>query len=225
MIRRLKVYGARAKRIFLNEGFMILAGRAIAYIAKRIFYKGTYYLYQHSAVERDEKKFLPRIDNYEVHIVHSNEEADELERNGLEFRSYQANAHRRLDRGGIAFCVFQDKKLMHIGWLAMSPEAKKMIDPLPYEVDFAKKQGSTGGTFTVPDYRGKGLMLYGYWLRLTYFWQQGWTSSRNAVDIDNIASNKVHAKFRPKIYAKASIVNVLGYRIWKETPVEGEIVF
>jgi len=219
MIRRLKVYGARAKRILVNEGFIVLAGRAIAFIWRNIFSKGAFYLYQHEVIERDEKKFLPRIDNYEVHIVHSNEEADELEANGLEFRSYHANAHVRLDSSGIAFCVFQDKKLMHIGWLAMSPEAKKMIDPLPYQVSFSKKQGCTGGTFTVPEYRGKGLMLYVYWLRLNYLWQQGWASSRNAVDINNIASNKVHAKFRPMIYAKASIIKVLGYRIWKETPV------
>ena len=223
MIRRLGVYIVRARRIFLNEGLILLGGRAIAYMARRIFDRGTFYLYQHSAIERDEKDFLPRIDNYEVHIVSSNIEAHELEKNGMEFRSYQANAHRRLEQGAIAFCIFQDKKLMHIGWLAMSPDAEKMIDPLPYKVNFSEKQGCTGGTFTVPEYRGKGLMLYGYWLRLTYFWRQGWTTSRNAVDITNTASNKVHAKFKPKIYAKASMVNILGYKIWRETPVKGEI--
>jgi RimJ/RimL family protein N-acetyltransferase len=101
----------------------------------------------------------------------------------------------------------------------MSQEAKDSFDSLPYQVNFADKQACTGGTWSNPNYRGKGLMVYGYFKRFEFLRERGFESSRNAVDEGNIASQKAHAKFGPKIYAKARYLKILGWRRWKETPI------
>ena len=146
-------------------------------------------------------------------------EADELEAEGLEFLSQAVNARESLDKGAIAFCIFVGPELAHIGWVAMTEEARRGVDALPYRVDFRNGQACTGGTVTTPKYRGKGLMTYGYWRRFQYIGEKGVRTSRNAVDTSNIASNKVHAKFNPRIYAQARYVRILWWKWWKEKPL------
>jgi hypothetical protein len=56
----------------------------------RLFKHGTYFLYEY-AIENikdvREADFMPKIDNFTLKIVSTSDEADELEKEGLEFRS------------------------------------------------------------------------------------------------------------------------------------------
>ncbi len=190
------------------------------FLAVSFFRYENYYLYEHTFKERNEADFLPRTQDFTFKIVSSNQQADELAAAGLEFRSNFANARRGLDKGAIAFCVFIGQELAHIGWAALSEEARKLFESLPYYgVNFSNKQACTGGTWTNPKYRGKGLMTYGYLKRFQFLKEKGIKSSRNAVEAGNIASQKVHAKFGPKIYAKARYLKILWWKYWKETPI------
>ena len=101
----------------------------------------------------------------------------------------------------------------------MTAEAKKPLDDLPYSVDFSNHEACTGGTVTIPKYRGKGLMAYGYLKRFQFLKERGIVASRNAVAIDNIASQKAHARFNPQIYAEVHYLNILWFKSWKETPL------
>lgn len=91
----------------------------------------------------------------------------------------------------------------------MTEEAKSTFDPLPYQVNLSDNQACTGGTITVPKYRGKGLMTYGYFKRFEYLRKHGITTSRNVVNAGNVTSQKVHAKFGPIIYARARYIKIL----------------
>jgi hypothetical protein len=200
------------------EGLLSLLTSGTAYLVGQFFKYETYYLYEHTLAERNEADFMPKIQDFTFKIVSTKQQADELAA-GLNFDSHLITARRRLDKGAIAFCVCVDRELAHIGWVALSKEAKNAIDSLPYHIDFSNKQAWTGATWTNPKYREKGLMAYGYFKRFQFLKERGIKSSRNAVDVGNIVSQKVHAKFSPKVYAKARYLKILSWKSWKETPL------
>ena len=114
---------------------------------------------------------------------------------------------------------FVGQELAHEGWVALTEEAKRQVDSLPYDVDFLNKEACTGGTYTKPKYRGKGFMVYSYYKRLEYLRDIGVVKSRNAVCISNIASQKAHAKLEPTICARARYWKILRWEFWRETPL------
>ena len=77
----------RAFSLLREEGPVQLLKRTGAfavYLHRRIFYSRSAYLYEHSLVPRDRAAFLPRLESWELRIVHSNEEADRVAAEGLE---------------------------------------------------------------------------------------------------------------------------------------------
>ena len=118
-------------------------------------------------------------------------------------------AERGLEHEGVAFCVFVGRELAHIGWVAFTKEAKDTFDPLPYRVNFSDNQACTGGTWTEPKFRGQGLMTYIYFKRFEFLRQMGIKTTRNAVETDNISSQKVHAKFGLTVLAEARYLRLI----------------
>lgn len=210
----------RASDILRREGLTPLIVRGFDFTRRRLFQYGDYNIYEQTLKERDEADFLPRIEDFTFKIVCNNDEADELAAAiGCDFRRRFVNARKYLDKGAIVFCIFVNGEIAHIGCVALSEEAKKTFDCLPYEVDFSNNEACTGGTETVPEYRSKGLMVYGYFKRFQFLREKGVTTSRNAVDVNNIASQRAHAKFDPKAYAKVRYVKLLWWGIRKKTPI------
>ena len=120
---------AKIKEIVNQEGMTGLIHRGITFPARRNWlgmrYEERYY-YEHTMKERDPAEFLPKIRDFSLHIIRTNQEADELEAKGYEFRSYQTKAHRSLDIGGVAFCIFVQSELAHIGWVALTEAAREL---------------------------------------------------------------------------------------------------
>ena len=203
----------RAKDIFQAEGLTPLLGRGFDFGRRWFFRYGNYYLYEHTLEERNEADFMPTIQDFIFRIIHTNQEGDELAAaTGYDFRRRFVTARHSLDKGAIAFCIFVNGEIAHIGWVALSEEAKNTFDNLPYKVDFSNNEACTGGTETIPDYRGKGLMAYGYFKRFQFLREKGMIASRNAVSKGNIASQRVHAKFGPKICAEARYLKLLWWK-------------
>jgi hypothetical protein len=174
------------------------------------------YVYEHKMIQRNEADFVPELKSLTFHIVSTQGEADELMAHGFSFGSYYSQARKRLDKGAMAFCFFVGPELAHVGWVAITQKAKDSFDSLPYHVDFSNRQACTGGTLTIPIYEGKGLMTYGYYKRFEFLREKGILTSRNAVDVKNNASRKVHAKFHPRIVARARYLKILCWTYWKE---------
>lgn len=132
IIHTLSVLFARAKNAFQTNGLTAVLSRGFAFL---IFHYGTYYLYEHTIKEENEADFVPRIENFTFKIVSNHREADELAANGFgDFRQHFISARRSLDKGAIAFCVFIGRELAHIGWVAMTEEAKKSILDLLFQI-------------------------------------------------------------------------------------------
>lgn len=214
----LNALSIRAKDVWQKEGLIPVLKRGFPLLARCFFQYGTFYVYEHTIKERNEADFLPKIQNFTVQIVYTNQQADELAANGFDFRSYSIHARRNLDKGAIAFCIFVGWELAHVGWVAMTEEAKNTVDPFPFRIDFSNKEACTGGTLTIPKYRRKGLQEYVQFKRFQFLWEKGIVTSRNTVHTNNIPAQRTNEKFHPKIHAKARYLKVLWWQFWKETP-------
>lgn len=217
----LAALASRTRCILRTEGAGALLSHALGFVGfllRRVYRRQDVYLYVHNLVPRPRDKFLPRLESYDLRIVHSNEEADRLVVEGLEdFRSVFVFSPRHLEKKGTsAFCVYVGSELAHIGWVALDEESKRCIDPLPYRVAFGERQACTGGTHTLPKYRGRGLMAYGYYERLEYLRERGYVSSRCAVAVTNVASQKAHARFAPEILGVGRYRRLLRWSKWSE---------
>lgn len=179
-----------------------------------------YYLYKHTPIERDPADFLPDLPEYDHFVIRTRQELEDLELRGFSFGPVRPSIKVALENEVIIFVVFVQGELAHVGRLALSARARPYVDNRPYKVDFENGEACTGNTWTSPKFRGKGLMKYAYFRRLDFLYKQGILVCRNAVEISNIASHRVHARFKPEIYAEGRYCKLFyKYTFWKEKPV------
>ena len=178
-----------------------------------------YCLFRHTIIERNFDDFMPTIRNFEDFMLQDIKEMESLELKGYNFNSRRKSTEIALNNGVVVFCVFVNKELAHVGKLALTENAKRYVDNLPFKVDFNQGEACTGGTWTSPKFRGKGLMKYGYYQRFEFLRGLGIKTSRNAVNITNIASRRVHEKFNPEIYGEAKSRKLFFiFTFWNEKP-------
>ena len=219
MIRTLSALSIRVKDVLQNEGLVPLLRRGFAFLVDCFFKYETLYLYEHTMKERNEADFLPKVQNFTFQVVSTNQQANELCANGFDLRSFSIYARRRLDKGAIVFCILIGRELAHVGWVAMTEEAKNTFEPYPYRVDFLNKEACTGGDLTIPKYRRKGLQIYVSFKRTQFLWEKGIRVVRTMTAKDNIASQGVINKFNPRVCTKARYLRILRWKFWKETPL------
>ncbi|MFC1993481.1 hypothetical protein ACFLV3_06750 [Chloroflexota bacterium] len=214
---------SRARYILAKKGLPALIKRGTLYFIRITFFYGTFYLYEHTIKERKEEEYLPRIDKFTFVIINEDKQVRKMIDKGFE-NIYEAevrvDVRKCLENGAIAFCFFINKELAHIGWVALNEQAKNCFDIVPYYVDFFHGQACTGGTVTLPKYGGKGFMQYGYYQRFEFLRRKSYKTSRNSVAKGNIAAEKAHGKFLPRIYAKGKLIRLFKWTYWKQTPLE-----
>ena len=216
----------RANTILQIEGLIPLVRRVLAFVLKRVARRSiryrTYYLCEYATEnvrKLNEADFMPKIDSFTLKIVSTNEEADELEKEGLEFRSQVRGARQKLDKGAIACCLFVGQELVHKRWIAMSDEVKDSIGEPPYRIDFSNNECCHGGTWTTPKYRGMGLSTYVDFYVLRFMNERGETIHRAAIARGNIAAQKAYGKFTSRMCAEARYLRILWWKWWKEKPL------
>jgi GNAT superfamily N-acetyltransferase len=183
----------------------------------------TYYLYATNILmERNEADFLPSIPTFTMHIVSTNKEAEDLEADGLEFRSYASNAEKRLEKGAIAFCFFVGRELVNIAWVALTEEAFRTFNKPPVKVNFSTNEAYSGGLWTNPKYRGLGFTAYCYFKALEFMRERGKVVSRAAIDVRNLVSQKATGKIGTNIYAEGRYLRILWWKSWKEKQLPQE---
>lgn len=183
-----------------------------------IFDYRRFYLYEHRHVVRDSTPFLPSLDAFDEYFVSSNDEADRLARDRQDFRDIVPRARLALERGAVAYCVYTGHELAHVGWLATSAPARRVLDHLGYNVDFESGEGWTGAAFTGVAFRGRGLLSYSCLRRFEYLLDSGVDRSRAAVDMGNAGSHRTTMRFGPRVYATGRQLRLFRWRRWKERP-------
>ncbi len=211
---------ARAARLLKTEGvrgLMLGIARFGSALVQRAFWWGRFNVSEFVLTEFGDMSQTPPVAGLEVHVVECEDDAGRLARGGYEdFRLAIGASRRRLESGVVAFCVYVGSEVAHIGWVALSEQAKPSVDPLPYKVVFDDGEACTGGTFTMPKFRGRNLMACGYYERFGYLRERGYVSSRNAVAVTNVASQKAHARFTPTVHGVGRYTKLLWRTLWKE---------
>ncbi|MDY6917881.1 MAG: hypothetical protein SVP26_08070 [Chloroflexota bacterium] len=225
-MRKLTLLWRRAKRVYETEGPVHLMRRVLSFAASRFFVYQRWYLAENH-YERtphlNEARPTPGVD-VTFRVVTGSQMARELEKDGLEFRSYPhfVNADKALDAGAAAICVFAGRELAAISWIALSQEAKDTFGDPPVEVDFSDHEGWTGGVWTNPKYRRMGLGAYRFSKMRQFFLDRDIGISRACVEKRNVAALSGSAKVGDVTYAEGRYLRVLWWRSWRETPLTPE---
>ena len=211
-----------AKQIYRSAGFLPMLRRGFAFVVELMFFCRTYYVYV-DPIEKlqapNEADLIPKIGNHTSKAVSSNEEADDLEAQGFEFRSQVANAIEHLDEGAVALCIFVGQELACIEWIAMTKQAYDSLGQPPFSINFSKQEAWSGGLWTNPKYRRKGLRGYSSFKTLEFLRQNGIETTRTAIAKNNIAAQRSRPLFLPGPCAEGRYLRILWWKSWREKPL------
>jgi len=209
----------KAKTIYKTDGLMSLLRRGLSWCLfnYQIFYLSENIPDNYKNLYRND--LTPKIDNLNFKIISTNQEADELEANGLEFRSRVPNARKRLEKGAIVACTFAGTEFAAIRWYAMSDKAMKAIIMLPIKVNFDKNEVIVADAMTIPEYRGKGLTTYTHFKTLEFLSNRGMGIVRAAIQRNNLTAMKGNKYTGARVYAEGRYLRILFLKFWREKPL------
>ncbi len=213
---------ARAKHVYRTEGWASLLRRALLFALQLLFVHRVYYLYA-SVLEHDQSlrdaSLTPPFDDVSHIILSTNEEVDDLEARGYEFRSIVHDARARLDAGARASCVFVGKELANIVWVAMTQQARNSLKGPPFRVDFAARECWSGNAWANPKYRRAGLFSYNDIKSRRQQYEQGICVSKWAVGKNNTPTKRISSRIGARVSAEGRLLRILWWKSWIETPL------
>lgn len=211
-----------AKRVYSTEGATALTREGLRFVTRRLYRRESYYCYTYAlseAADDSTDEITPTIEGLTSMMVRSNEQADELELQGLEFRSRSPRSRRALDAGAVAHCMFVGRELASVGWIVTTEEAKAALGDPPHKVDFAHGEACTTAVWTNPAFRRMGLGHYGAVVRDCFLLDSGYRVRRSVIGKDNTPSATGAAKLRPEACTEARYVRMLWWKTWRERPL------
>lgn len=214
----------RVRQIHRSEGLGALLRAGLRLLTSHLFEYHAYYLYAialEDASDLHDTAPPPPIDNASYRIVSSNGQADDLDAEGLEFRSMIPDARERLDSGAVATCIFIGHELAHIVWVAMSQEAKDIFRDPPFRIDFSGGECWSTGAWTEPKYRRLGLLAYSDKMRRQFLLGQGVRTSLWSIKKRNIPPQRFVNRLSPQISREGRYLRVLWWKSWSESPLTG----
>ena len=154
-------------------------------------------------------------------FLSTNEEVDDVEARGYEFRSLVRDSRAMLDAGATAACVFIGKELGNVVWVATTQQAMDSLKEARFTVDFASGECWTGRAWTNPKYRGSRLFSYADIKSRRRQLEQGIRVSKWALGEQNIPAKAIAARIGATVCAEGRYRRILWWESWKETPLAG----
>jgi hypothetical protein len=204
---------SRTIQILSSEGLSALLKQGILYIWNSLQSHGEYFIIEFDYCSQPEiPDVKPRI-QCTYKIITSVSDYDELLVQGYRFGS--RNFQPKLKKGAMAFCLFVEKVLASETWAAANKTAKKLVDPVPFRVDFDKGEVCVGVRFTDPKYRRNSLSEYLYSMRLSYL-KERFIKAKASVNVNNKVSQRMNEMFYGKVVARGSYFRFIKWHYWKE---------
>lgn len=204
--------------VLQKEGIRTFLSQVFSFLCSFFYSRGSYSIYEKTLTKNEQYSFKPKLQNVEVKIISTPEEFNQLISNGYDFKMMLFKD--KLKKGAVAYCALVNKELAHVTWVAFNEKVKKEIDPLPFQIAFQNKEACSGASFTEPKFRGKGLLSYIYACIFPSLEQRGIVNDKFTIEVNNISSQKAHAKFNPTIIGKGHYLKILWWNFWKEEPVK-----
>ncbi|MDY6918055.1 MAG: hypothetical protein SVP26_08960, partial [Chloroflexota bacterium] len=211
-----------ARRVRATEGPVPLLRRALAFAVGLVFLYRVYNLYVLTLEDTDglgDEGPAPPMEGVSYVVLSTNQQVDDLEADGYEFRALVRDARARLDAGAVATCVFVGKELANVCWVATTQEAADSLNEPPFHIEYGNRECCSGDGWTNPRYRRAGLLAYGDVKRRQYQYQQGIRVSKWAVEKSNVPTNKVASRIGARVPIQGRLLRILGWKWWKEEAV------
>jgi hypothetical protein len=213
-----------AKQVRREKGTLELLDAFRQFIFKPVYSRYHFYLVENpinlADIENRLAKFKPRIDinRLSFKVVRSNQEAEQLEKEGFEFRSYpyihevHLTYNQMLDYGLIAFCTFVDKEFAACSWVITSKQVQDKFKAPPLKVDYANHEGFPRAAWTNPKYRRSGLFEYTAKNRDLYLARNGFKMLRGTIDFRNKVGFDMSIGLGDIICGTATYTKILGWK-------------
>ncbi len=205
---------ARTRRLWSDGGAPGLArgvGRFMKMLVKKAFFSGEYYVHEFDLMALDDTYATAPMENLEVHIVETDDDVCRLVESGYEdCRLTVPGVKLRLRSGAVGLCAYVNGTLAHVAWVALNEDAKRSFDRLAYRVRFDEREGCSGGSWTFPSFRGKGLYRHVMWRRFTYLREHGCLVCRNATGVHNVASLRGQEVFPCRLEGTLRFIRIFG---------------
>jgi len=176
-------------------------------------------MYRLSVAEAAALPVTAPLENLHLRIIESPQDALRLAGEGFEnVLEAVPGAEHKLRCGAVAACAFLGRELASIDWMALSDSAKRVVDSFPYPADFAADDACTGGAFTMPHLRGRGIAAYRFSAQVSYLHSRGRRTCFSAIAIDNIPSQRTVERYGATfdaVFRRRVIMGRCSYkRVW-----------
>jgi len=192
-----------------NGGIFLFLNKSFSFLRKFLLSYEVVYIYE-KQLNGKLVEFFPKIENVTLEIIKNVDQYRTLIKNGYDFGSIVNE--NWIKEGTIPFCVFVNKELGHVTWVALDGKAKNYVDELPYEVDFFNSAATSGGSKTNPKYARKGLYLFAYSNIFKFLKENNKKKDIFAINKDNTISQNALAKFDPRKIHEISYINFCWWR-------------
>jgi hypothetical protein len=218
-----------AKQIYQEDGLPAVFKAILQFIVKPVYFRYRYYLSEKpldlTTVETSLSKFQPRMDIHRLtfKVVRSNQEAEQLEKEGFEFRSYpyvhevHSTYSQMLDYGLIAFCTFVDKEFAACSWVIPSKQVQDKFKAPPLKVDYARHEAFPRAAWCNPKYRRSGLFDYTAKNRDLYLARNGFKMLRATIDHGNKVGLDMSVGVGDVVCGRATYTKILCWTFANET--------
>ncbi len=223
---KLKTLCARAQSIRRDSGIRGLLKTAFWFSILPVYERRKYCLFQYQVRDYsklDDSLTKPKFNNISFKIISSNQEAEQLEREGFNFRSHDTdwNYNRKtysrwLSYGAVACCTFVGKEFAAIVWVILSQYTQDHIRTIPIKVDYSNHEIFGRGAWANPGYRELGVFSFNLRSRDRLLSEKGIKTIRIPVDCANEPGMALMKRIGCQPYGQAHYRKVLGHIYWKE---------
>ncbi len=225
----------RTKDILREEGLLPLIKRAFLFFVKPCFSYQTCYIYENNLSEVSGVDLTPRIQNLTFKIINASQQIDELVAEGYDFSSapniVNFNPERRLKEvsienfdfrgklggGGILFCGFINRVLVHTNWIAM--DEKTNMAPFLSRIDW-RNEVCLGPSYTNPEYRRLGINTYVYSQMYQFLKEKGRAKAKLTTGKSNIAHQQSQAKLGSTIMGEGKLFKIFLWKFYTVKPTK-----
>lgn len=208
-------YSNRIIYTLRKKGVAALLLEICFFILNNIYTRGFYNIYEVKLPLKEVPCF--DIGNAYIILIKTTEEFEKYNKDNFDFKGMFFRD--RLKKGAIAFCIFINKQLVHVTWITFNEQAKDVVDPIPFKVDFYAKEVCSGASFTDPNQRGKGYLKTIYSYIFPYLSQQGIIKVVYSINKNNIPSLKALVHFNPALICQGHYKRFLWWASWEEKKI------
>ncbi|MBN1855685.1 MAG: hypothetical protein JW846_01875 [Dehalococcoidia bacterium] len=170
--------------------------------SRHVYYFACYVIYEIDTADYIRGLEAPSIDGLKVYVLESESDVRRLVDEGYEdLRRVVRPATRCLQGGAVGFCAFVNRDVAHIAWVGFTREAQRILDVVPYFVDFDHGEACWGGSFTAERFRNLGIYRHVMAWRLRYCHERGYRVLVDATRVDNAPSLRSQFTYNPRTRA------------------------